>query len=204
MTTAAYYAANKAKVDAYTRAYASANRDKINAQARARRAANRDSINERVRERRSVNRDKINEQKRAWYANPVNNEKLRAANRAMHAANRDSRNKERRLRNMSTTHGIAPEDWALLWKEQNGLCYACERPLSRKIDVDHLHAHCGPGRSCRICRRGLACHACNVVIGFALDDPDILETIARNLRAANAAVEARLCDEPQQLTLDVG
>ena len=204
MTTAAYYAANKAKVDAYTRAYASANRDKINAQARARRAANRDSINERVRERRSVNRDKINEQKRAWYANPVNSGKLRAANRAAHAANRGRNNEGRRLRNMSTTHGLTPEGWAQLWKEQNGLCYACERPLPRKIDVDHFHAHCGPQRSCRICRRGLACHACNVVIGFALDDPDILETIARNLRAANAAVEARLCDEPQQLTLDVG
>lgn len=83
---------------------------------------------------------------------------------------------------------------ATLWREQDGKCYLCERPLGPNLMaiVEHDHRCCPVGKSCAVCRRGLACQPCNALIGFADDDADRLETIARNLRTALNSVTARL------------
>src|SRR6185312_16910761 len=68
--------------------------------------------------------------------------------------------------------------WATFWDAQQGLCYLCGDPLStesyRDIHVDHDHTCCPKGRTCAFCRRGLACDRCNMLIGAAGDDPDLL------------------------------
>jgi hypothetical protein len=81
-----------------------------------------------------------------------------------------------------------------MWKAQDGKCYLCDRPLGPELMavVEHDHRCCPQNRSCEVCRRGLACNACNHIIGFAHDDPDLLERIAANLRPAVAMVTARL------------
>lgn len=106
------------------------------------------------------------------------------------------------------SHGISPEELAALWEAQRGLCCYCEQPLppadSRQVHVDHNHAcTCGPKRSCRYCRRGLACQNCNFVVGNAGDDPDRLERIAKNLRRLNTESNARLNGRPMQIELIV-
>lgn len=83
---------------------------------------------------------------------------------------------------------------AAMWKAQDGKCYLCERPLGPELMavIEHDHRCCPQNRSCPDCRRGLACNTCNRIIGFARDDPDMLERIAANLRPAVAMVTARL------------
>jgi predicted nucleic acid-binding Zn ribbon protein len=98
-------------------------------------------------------------------------------------------------------------DWRVLfkslWEAQDGKCYLCGDPLQpdayRAIHLDHDHSCCKLGRSCAICRRGLACKPCNVLIGHAHDDPVRLHRIADNLEKANAAVAQRMAEAGGQL-----
>ena len=84
------------------------------------------------------------------------------------------------------------EDWAAMWEVQDGRCYLCGDDLaSGKVHIDHDHQCCPAGRSCRDCRRGLACGQCNQAIGLTGDDPGKLRRIAGNLEAAQQAARAR-------------
>lgn len=91
-------------------------------------------------------------------------------------------------------------DWgdlfAMLWDAQDGKCYLCGDNLDtegyRKIHLDHDHRCCPNGKTCEKCRRGLACHTCNVAIGLVRDNPARLHFMADNLAAAIALVDERL------------
>ncbi|HEY5314257.1 MAG TPA: endonuclease domain-containing protein, partial [Pirellulales bacterium] len=75
--------------------------------------------------------------------------------------------------NLKYFHGTYPEQWHAMFMEQRGCCYLCENPLPddrKKVVIDHDHAHCPVGRSCGVCRRGLACSNCNTLIGLAQED----------------------------------
>lgn len=88
-------------------------------------------------------------------------------------------------------HGLTPEDLTALLQSQHGCCYLCGNVLTpnmEKVHVDHDHRCCPSGKSCTLCRRGLACMKCNLVAGLACDDPDLLRRIANNLEAANNAL----------------
>jgi hypothetical protein len=50
------------------------------------------------------------------------------------------------------------------------------------MHVDHDHSHCGGGRACQQCIRGILCTNCNVGIGMFGEDP-------ARLRAAVAYLE---------------
>jgi hypothetical protein len=108
---------------------------------------------------------------------------------------------------LKSAHGMRPEQWHAMYMEQRGQCYLCERPLPddrSQVAVDHDHSHCGPGRSCGVCRRGLAHHACNAAIGLVLEDAKLLRVIAANLERAAAVTQALIMSAPQQGTLDLG
>lgn len=83
-------------------------------------------------------------------------------------------------------------DFATMRSAQGGDCYLCGRDLSdlpeAEIHIDHDHRCCPPSRSCRNCRRGLACKDCNSAIGFANDSPDQLRRMADALEAAQRRV----------------
>lgn len=95
-------------------------------------------------------------------------------------------------------HGLRPEYWAAMWEAQGGCCYLCGDEMTGRVVVDHDHGCCPDRNSCSFCRRGLACDSCNVLIGYALDDPDRLERIAANLRPVLAATRARIATKPLQ------
>jgi hypothetical protein len=93
------------------------------------------------------------------------------------------------------------ESWfAATWQAQDGACYLCGKPLDKDVEpmdkaaivIEHDHSHCATGRSCDLCRRGLAHRICNTVIGLAGDDPVLLRKMADALEAAMSAVAERV------------
>jgi len=86
---------------------------------------------------------------------------------------------------------------ARLWAEQDGRCYLCgdEMGPARMAVIEHDHRCCPAGRSCQVCRRGLACDRCNWIVGYVQDDADLLERIAGNLRTAVDTVTRRLAGD---------
>jgi len=132
-----------------------------------------------------------------YAANP---ERQQNANRRWKAAN----NKRVRIRDKMRNHGADIESvMAAMWNEQDGRCYLCGKLLVRGPDtvIDHDHSCCPATKSCAYCRRGLACRKCNALIGSAGDDPELLQIIARNLKAAVEITRARIATKPQQLPL---
>lgn len=166
------------------------------------------------------NREKILEKKRAYdAANPRDPERRREQSRE-YERRRGPRKRHReyipgkkrarprenpeytRTRRMRVRHGMSPDGWAVLWDAQDGRCYLCGAVLvDGKVHVDHDHSCCPRNRSCRICRRGLACDCCNSAIGMAGDDPARLRRMADALETAQALVEQRKADAGQELTL---
>jgi hypothetical protein len=89
-----------------------------------------------------------------------------------------------RRRHLRKAFGLTPEDYDAILAAQGGVCAVCRRPETsrnrtgavRRLAVDHDHA---TGRI-----RGLTCLACNRTIGYARDDPTVLDAAATYLRAA--------------------
>lgn len=121
---------------------------------------------------------------------------------ARNARNRGAANAAKRLRD---THGMTPLDVARMTEAQSGRCCYCERPLpgdQKQVHIDHDHScTCGPKRSCRECRRGLACGACNTLIGLADEDWSRLERIIANGRRLQAEARQRISAMPVQADL---
>ena len=176
----------------YARQYRERNREKI-----------REYQREWARQARAVNPEKIREQRRLWIVR--NRDKINRRKREYDAQNRDKVNEKARLRRKQNRAKIRAqqqvqrggrwikEDRAAMWAAQGGNCYLCGEPLDNPqlIRIDHDHKCCAPNTSCRICRRGLAHHGCNVIIGWANDDPAMLRHIADALEAAQEAFARR-------------
>jgi predicted transcriptional regulator len=103
---------------------------------------------------------------------------------------------DRAFRRQQTIYQSASHERVRQQKVRHGLCYLCQRPLGpgRMSVIEHDHRCCPADKSCRLCRRGLACTPCNHLIGLAEDDPDRLELIAGNLRTAKTVVTRRLAE----------
>lgn len=182
------------------RRYRETHRDEINARNRARRVRAPAKVPLSLEEKRERQR----EAGRRWTAR--NPEKIREKRRRP-----ETRETQRRWkashpeRMMVARHGMWPEDLMRMFNEQQGKCYLCRELLpadSSKWNIDHDHRCPHPrNNSCGRCRRGLAHRDCNVLIGMALDDPDMLRRIADNLEVALAEVSRRLIDKPQQSEL---
>ena len=139
-------------------------------------------INQRRRERDVSRKDEIREQDRARYAESP----------------------KKRLAYFMYRHRMRPDEWSAMWATQRGACYLCGDPLEGSaITVEHDHACCGPHRSCRICRRGLAHQRCNTAIGNAGDDPVRLRRMADALEAAQRMVSQRMAARPIQDVLPI-
>jgi hypothetical protein len=109
-------------------------------------------------------------------------------------------------------HGLLPEQWQAMLREQDGRCYLCKQPLpsaQRRNVIDHDWGCCQPiagnrrSGSCSYCRRGLACNNCNAAIGMLGDDPQRLRLVADNLERAQAITGALRLTKPEQGVLDV-
>jgi len=84
-----------------------------------------------------------------------------------------------RARNLQKLYNISLTEFAAILKEQGQKCAIC-RKLARRIKnksrwyLDHDHL---TGKN-----RGILCHRCNLVIGFAGDNISILEQAVKYLR----------------------
>ncbi|MEW2301981.1 endonuclease VII domain-containing protein [Streptomyces sp. NPDC006655] len=79
---------------------------------------------------------------------------------------------------------LTPEAYAALLESQGGGCAICgTQPTPEDgMHVDHDHGCCPPRKkSCGKCVRGLLCSRCNLMIGYAKDDPEVLRQAIRYL-----------------------
>lgn len=82
--------------------------------------------------------------------------------------------KPNRKYDLKKQHGITPEDYAVILREQKGVCAICSEPETRilrgkvcALSVDHDH------ETNKI--RGLLCSRCNVALGMFRDRPKLLK-----------------------------
>lgn len=68
---------------------------------------------------------------------------------------------------LRSAYGLTEEDYFSLLKEQNDSCAICKQKSETKLFVDHCH---NTGKN-----RGLLCRSCNLVLGYAKDDTQVLE-----------------------------
>lgn len=78
-------------------------------------------------------------------------------------------------------------DFASLWDSQSGLCACCKKPLTSggkepgSSTVDHDRRCCPGKKSCGRCVRGLIHRNCNLVLGYAKDNIEVLRSAANYL-----------------------
>lgn len=76
-------------------------------------------------------------------------------------------------------HHLTRNDYNVMLEVQNGRCAICgtDDPGERvdRFVVDHDHSCCDSQTySCGECVRGLLCATCNLMLGYAKDDPVLL------------------------------
>lgn len=141
-------AANADKITAYAKKYSETNREKIRERMKAWAAAHPEQIRASYEKYRSIHKDRILERAR-----------LR------HDANPGLRQEKHRR----VTYGMSAGEYDRLLAAQDGACAICNKPpAGRRLEVDHDH------RTLEI--RGLLCRGCNVMVGLADDDIEVLDT----------------------------
>jgi hypothetical protein len=70
-------------------------------------------------------------------------------------------------------YGVSYDEHTATLEAQDGRCAlaSCEGPAQ---DWDHDHRCCPGTAACGECTRGLVCHRCNVILGSAHEDPEVL------------------------------
>lgn len=75
-----------------------------------------------------------------------------------------------------------------LWEAQGGKCAACGKPMVKggkkwdSVCVDHDKTCCSGMKSCGKCVRGLIHWGCNMTLGHAEDNPELLRKAAAYLK----------------------
>lgn len=96
---------------------------------------------------------------------------------------------------VSGRQGLSPGQVSHQLEFQSYRCMLCKGALGSEWAADHdhylasLHGH-DPRRGCQRCFRGILCKACNLMLGWARDDPERLEAAAAYVRAAREAAGA--------------
>ncbi len=78
--------------------------------------------------------------------------------------------------------GVTPEWYEEKASAQGYLCEICGKDgvdgLRTRLSIDHDHSCCPKNKTCTNCRRGLICNKCNLMLGSAKDNPEVLECAA--------------------------
>jgi hypothetical protein len=93
---------------------------------------------------------------------------------------------------LRTKYGITQADYDRMLLAQDGGCAVCgsdDPGLDRDaFTVDHDHACCPGQKTCGECVRGLLCYRCNLLLGHAGDDPDLLTSAMAYLLQAKSVL----------------
>lgn len=88
---------------------------------------------------------------------------------------------------LQRNYGISYVEYQTMLESQGGVCAICKQPPKRlALSVDHKHEKNDKRRSPiskRYSVRGLLCWHCNVAIGKFKDNPDLMESAAKYIRA---------------------
>jgi recombination endonuclease VII len=171
---------------AYAKARHLANPEEQRTRSRAWYVANQERAKARARTWGAANREKTNAKVRAWVAaNPERRkEHQRTHNRKWYAANAEKERARSRV-SLLRRYGLTAASFDALLATQGGGCRICQtiKPGARGWHVDHDHACCPGNRTCGQCVRGLLCHSCNLMLGQAGDDPEVLRRAIAYLEA---------------------
>lgn len=180
----AWYLANPEQAKIRNSAWKLANRERVREKAREWRRANPEKVKAQIK-RRQYTADPAKARARALARYHANPEKIKAKNNAWRRANPDRVREHhkrgalrRREYKLKQQYGLTIVAYNDLVEASNGLCAVCNKPprgtrSATKLHVDHCH---NTGRV-----RGLLCHACNVALGMARDNPDTLRRLAMYL-----------------------
>jgi hypothetical protein len=91
--------------------------------------------------------------------------------REWHTNNREKRKKKKIDR--WDAHNISRQQYLDLLNKYNGLCWICKEKNGQAID--HDHSCCPKPTSCGKCVRGILCFSCNVMLGSAKDNAQVLK-----------------------------
>lgn len=76
--------------------------------------------------------------------------------------------------------GMTRAEFVLRWRKQKGMCLSCDDDLTPSgAHIDHDHSCCSGSSSCKKCRRGLLCRACNVSLGIMHEDPERIRKLSK-------------------------
>jgi hypothetical protein len=171
----------------YARQYRVANREKVHAAAARYREANREVINERMRLGYRANPEPRKQRTlAAYWADPEKAREEHRQSRQKHGAKWSANRHQRRLNGQLNAAEMRRRAIiGRLLEDQDGLCYLCDEPLAvEDAHLEHDHRCCPRQKTfCDRCIRGAACGPCNTGIAMLRDDPDLIERVARNLRA---------------------
>lgn len=99
-------------------------------------------------------------------------------------SHKDSKHKSDRKSRMKGLYNITQDDFDRMESEQKGLCSICNNPQGygrKRLCVDHNHF---TGKV-----RGLICVNCNLLLGHARDNVEILERCVAYLRRPQSYLE---------------
>ena len=123
----------------------------------------------------SANRERILKYTRRY--TKENREAIIKRRRPYHARYRKEHREYFRWRSILKKYGLTKEQWLALFKAPGGRCAICgSRTSGRQIPwaTDHSHK---TGEA-----RGILCHDCNLLIGYAYDSIKLLRKAIRYLR----------------------
>jgi len=165
----AYYIAHREEVKARGRAYNIAHQDEVKAKKKIYRAAHREEVAAYDKTYRIAHKEEIRAKKKAYYITH------REEERAYRRVNR----KKIRARWIEREHGLSRMALDALLEKQGDVCAICGTaewgPQGPMVDHDHITGQI----------RGILCHHCNAMLGFAKDRRDILSRAAEYIERYN-------------------
>lgn len=198
MSTAKQEAAKTAKKKAADiarlKAWSAANPEKVKSRWASMTEEQRTAQKARIRAWAIANPERVKKNKKKYLSKHA--ARLKAARRGQYLVNRKkiierSRARERRLKDdpdykqqkffnhQKRTYGLSRDQWWAMFSAQGGRCGCCgatEPKGKNHWHTDHEH------KTGKV--RGILCHRCNIMLGYALDDPRILSAGIEYLKAA--------------------
>jgi hypothetical protein len=106
----------------------------------------------------------------------------------------EARRRKERKRTLAL-YNLTEERWQEMLDSQDGKCAICRSTdpgnRNQRLSVDHDRRCCPGSGSCGRCVRGLLCEGCNLLIGKAHDDVQILAASIRYLQDAAGRLGSR-------------